>query len=98
VTMYGQDWVLRKGHRIAVLLSSANTDEFVHAATRTPVTVRTAKISLPFLTYDRTEFLQLDGSNPRLEAYRRGATAVLPAATVAASQQEFALPPPLAAR
>ncbi|HWG94985.1 MAG TPA: CocE/NonD family hydrolase, partial [Mycobacteriales bacterium] len=61
LTMYGQDWVVRKGHRVAVLLSSANTDEFVHVATRTPVTVRTAKIALPFLTQERTEFLQLDG-------------------------------------
>ena len=98
LTMYGQDWVVRKGHRVAVLLSSANTDEFVHVATRTPVTVRTAKIALPFLTQERTEFLQLDGRNPRLDAFLRSSTAKLPTETVTASEQPFALPAPLAPR
>ncbi|MFP5218220.1 MAG: hypothetical protein ACLGIG_00570, partial [Actinomycetes bacterium] len=76
VTMYGQDWVVRAGHRLAVLVSSANTDEFLHVATRTPVTVEHAKITLPFLTEERTRFLTLDGSNPRLDAYLEQATSV----------------------
>ncbi|HWH27950.1 MAG TPA: CocE/NonD family hydrolase [Mycobacteriales bacterium] len=96
VTMYGQDWVVRAGHRLAVLLSSANTDEFTHVATRTPVTVEHAKVALPFLTEQRTEFLTLDGSNPRLDAYLERATSVLPAETIGQSTTPFALPGPLA--
>src|SRR3712207_8052905 len=83
-TMYGQDWPIEAGHRIGVLLSSANTDEFQHVATRQAVTVRSAKIALPFLTYDRTEFL--DGeSTPRLESYLSAATARLSETAVAAA-------------
>ena len=98
VTMYGQDWLVEAGHRIGVLLSSANTDEFTHVATRANVTVRNAKIALPFLTYDRTEFLELDGSNPRYDSYMAAATAVLPEATLTEAQAPFTLPAPLASR
>lgn len=95
ITMYGQDWMLPAGHRLAVLVSGANTDEFTHVATRTPVTVEHAKITLPFLTQDRTEFLELDGSNPRLDNYLGAATSVLPATTVESGRTPFTLPGPL---
>ena len=98
VTMYGQDWVLRAGHRLAVLVSSANTDEFRHVATRTPVTVEHAKITLPFLTQQRTAFLTEDGANPRLDAYLAAATSVLPEETAEAARTAFTVPGPLAPR
>jgi hypothetical protein len=95
-SMYGQDWPIPAGDRIAVLISSANTDVFTHVATRTDVTVLSAKIGLPFLARDRTEFLPSDGSTSRLEAYLGGATATLSEAAIAASERPFNLPPPLA--
>lgn len=98
VTMYGQDWVVRAGHRLGVLISSANTDEFLHVATRSTVSVEHARIALPFLIYDRTQFLQLNGTNPRYESFHGAATATLPAATLAAAETAFALPGPLAPR
>jgi hypothetical protein len=92
--MYGQDWIIPAGHRVGVVISPANTDEFRYFATRTDVTVRWAKIELPFLTYDRTEFLD-GGSTPRLENYLGGTKSVLSVETIAASERDFGLPGPL---
>lgn len=93
-TMYGQDWLIPAGHRVGVLISPANTDEFEYYPTRQPVTVRWANIELPFLTNDRTEFLD-GGSTPRLESYLAGTKSVLTAETLAAAEREFVLPGPL---
>ncbi len=96
-SMYGQDWPIDAGHRIGVLVSSANTDEFSHVATRSTVTVRSAKIALPFLTYDRTTFL--DGEvTPRLESYRNAAATTLSPAVLDKATTDFTLPAPLATR
>jgi hypothetical protein len=96
-TMYGQDWPIAAGHRIGVLVSPADGDEWTHVSTETPVTILSAKIGLPFLTYDRTEFLA-NASTPRLEQYKAGAQAPLSAGKIASSERPFNLPPPLAAR
>ena len=96
IVMDGQDWPIPAGNRIGVLVSSANTDQFVHVPTQAPVTVRHAKIGLPFLRYDRTEFLELNGSNPRLDSYLSAARTALPESFLAANQVEFKLPAPLA--
>ena len=95
-TLYGQDWLIPAGHRIGVLISSANTDVFTHVATRQTVTVRHAKIALPFLTFDRDVFLD-GGSTPRLEAYLPQATSTpLDESQLAAAEVGFTLPPKLA--
>jgi hypothetical protein len=94
-SMYGQDWPIQEGHRIGVLVSSANTDEFTHLATRSTVTVRSAKIALPFLTYDRTAFLD-GGVTPRLESYTSADATTLSAEFLTQAQQPFELPQPLA--
>ena len=95
INMYGQDWPIKAGHRLGVLISSANTDEFTHIATRSPVTVRHATIDLPFLTYDRTTFLQEDGANPRLDNYLNAERTALTAEFIAANEAPFTLPEPL---
>ena len=92
--MYGQDWLIEEGHRIGVLLSSANTDQFRHVATRQPVTVQSASIRLPFLTNDRLEFLE-GGSTPRLEEYLGAAGSPLSPAFITSAETAFALPGPL---
>lgn len=92
--LYGQDWPIAAGHRIGVLVSDADTDEFTHVATRSGVTVTSATIALPFLEHDRTRFL--DGtSTPRLEAFLAAPTTTLSPEFLAASQVPFALPGPL---
>ena len=98
IKMYGQDWPIPAGHRIGVLVSSANTDVFTHVPTRADVTVRHATVALPFLTYDRTSFVETDGSNPRLDNYLNAAQTTLPAEFLTANERPFALPAPLAGR
>ena len=90
-TLYGQDWPIAAGHRVGVLVSSADQDEFTHVATRQPVTLTSAKIELPFLSHDRKKFL--DGtSTPRLEAYLGAPATTLSQEFLAASTVPFTLP------
>ena len=56
--LYGQDWPLAAGHRIGVVISSSNSDWWTHIPTFTDVVVLKASVGLPFLTYDRDEFLE----------------------------------------
>jgi predicted acyl esterase len=95
--LYGQDWLIGAGHRLGVLISSANTDQFRHVATDADVTVSDATISLPFLTYERTEFLE-GTSTPRLESFLGSSTATLTGSFIDGAQTMFTLPPALSAR
>lgn len=89
--LYGQDWLIAKGHRIGVLISGSNTDWWVHAPTNSTVTVNAAKIGLPLLTYKRTKFL--DGtSTARLETYKGSMVATVDKETVTAGAKKFKLP------
>jgi hypothetical protein len=94
--LYGQDWVIPTGHRIGVLISDANSDQFRYNATMSSVTIRDARIALPFLRNDRLEFLD-GGSTPRLESYLSSAAGnpAPSAELIAASEIPFELPPPL---
>jgi predicted acyl esterase len=92
--LYGQDWLLRKGHRIGVLLSGSNTDWWSHVPTFTSVKVISASVALPFLTAQRRVFL--DGkATPRLTDYLRTATLTVDQATIDHATRTFRLPPPL---
>jgi uncharacterized protein len=92
--LYGQDWLLRPGHRLGILVSGANAEFWTHIPTLQTVTVRSAEIGLPFLTFDRTRFLE-GGSTPRLESHLASAFVPVSAATIAAGQRPFTLPPAL---
>ena len=97
-TMYGQDWPIQPGHRIAVLISPANTDEFRYdnTSTRQAVTIRYATIDLPFLTNQRTDFLEGSMTTPRLDTYLNpsGKTVLTPE-QLEAGTIDFNLPGPL---
>ena len=97
-TLYGQDWPLAAGHRIGVLVSDADISVFTHVPTQANVTVLSAKIGLPFLKYERTEFLPSEGTTPRLENYRNQTGGSLSAGKIASSQKAFNLPEPLQPR
>lgn len=96
--LYGQDWPIEAGHRIGVLVSDANSDEYLHVPTSTDVEVLDGTISLPFLTYDRIRFIDSDGTTPRLEDFWEDATATLDGDTIAAAETDFTLPAPLRPR
>jgi predicted acyl esterase len=94
--MYGQDWPIPAGHRIGVLISGADRDEFTYngTASNQAVLVSDASIILPFLTNNRTEFLQGDPTG-RLEGFRGGTHTVLAEAFMASNETAFVLPAPL---
>jgi hypothetical protein len=93
--LYGQDWLVRKGHRIGVLLSGSNAEWWVHLSTQTTVTVRSASVGLPLLADRRSKFL--DGrKTPKLENYLDAAVFDVDSSTINAQDRTFRLPPPLA--
>ncbi|MGH3117485.1 MAG: CocE/NonD family hydrolase [Gaiellales bacterium] len=92
--LYGQDWPLRAGHRIGVLVSSSNSDWWIHVPTFSDVTVLSAKVGLPFLTFDRDEFIEGKVTS-RLRDHMEFETFKVSKNTVAGSDRSFDLPPRL---
>jgi hypothetical protein len=90
--LYGQDWVVRRGHRIGVLLSGSNSEWWAHVPTQTTVSVASSSIGLPVLARRRTRFL--DGtSTPALEDHL-GSGFTIERATIEANERAFRLPGP----
>jgi len=85
--LYGQDWLVRRGHRLAVLVTGADSSWWVHLPTGTDVTVDAASIRLPMLTRTRDRFLA-GGSSPRLEEHLTE-TATVDAVTLEESRVRF---------
>ena len=61
--LYPQDWRLEKGHRIGLLLSGSDDSWFMPGVSGTDVTVSGGDVSIPFLRYDRDNFLKGGPSN-----------------------------------
>ncbi len=92
--MYAQDWVVPAGHRLAVEIVGTGSGfaGWVHVPTLQPITVTEADIAIPFLTEDRTEFL--DGyETVRLRGYSTGTD--LDPADFATDAATFTLPDPI---
>jgi hypothetical protein len=53
--LWSADWKLAPGHRIAVRVTDANTDWWLHAPSKQTVTVHGGSLALPFLAEARTE-------------------------------------------
>ncbi len=95
VQMYGQDWVFEAGHRIGVLVSSANSEWWVHAPTNTPVDILAGRVLLPFLHEARTDFFEDGLPTPRLEGHLATGTITMPAGVIESAEVDFTLPPDL---
>ncbi|HEX8204652.1 MAG TPA: CocE/NonD family hydrolase [Solirubrobacteraceae bacterium] len=90
--LYGQDWVVEKGHRIGVLLSGSNTDWWEHVPTGQDVAITRGAVSLPFLRAPRTHFVEdADAKSARLEEEQAGGFPV-PAETIDAAGKRFDVP------
>lgn len=86
------DWTFAAGHRIALRVTDNNSDWWLAAVpTNQTVTVYGGELTLPFLTYERTQKIEGASSPTRLAWVNR--TATVPAD---APSTEFALPPALA--
>lgn len=90
--LYGDDWAFPAGHRIGVLVTSSNAEWWTHIPTGQQVTVKSASVSLPFLSCARTATIQ-GGMSVRLESYLKNAPFAVDPATVAANTANgFPLP------
>jgi hypothetical protein len=95
--LYGQDWIFEPGHRVGVLVSSANDEWWVHAPTRQPVAFEAASVRLPWLTFRRDA--DLEGKRAlKLRDYLEDAPFRVHEATIAQRSATFELPPALAER
>jgi hypothetical protein len=91
--LYGQDWIFAAGHRVGVLLTGANAEWWAHVPTLTTVTVKSARLALPWLARHRSADLP-GGRAVRLDEYLAAAPFKVDAATIAANTSpSFALPP-----
>jgi hypothetical protein len=92
--MYGNDWLLRKGDRIGVLVTTANADWWTPTPSGSTVTVKSGSITLPFLAHQRTHHIR--GKLPtRLAQWLGDAPFSLSSSTVKSSTSaSFVLPPP----
>src|SRR5215213_335887 len=92
--LWSADWKLAAGHRIGVRVTDNNQDWWLLALpTLQTVVVRGGTVTLPFLRYRRTQTIQGD-PGIQLAGYLSDTLSV-PAATLAASQATFTLPPAL---
>jgi hypothetical protein len=82
--LYDQDWKMPAGHRIGVMVTGSNQGWWTHVPTGQEVTVKSAQLSLPFLTCQRTATLPGETS-VRLTNYARTEPFQLPADLIAAN-------------
>jgi uncharacterized protein len=95
--LYGDDWKLPAGHRVGVLLTSSNSEWWLHRPTLQPVTVGSASISLPWRSCEGGAAIE-GGPSIKLDSYKAAAPFAVPAATIAAATDpSFALPGTLGA-
>lgn len=57
-TLYPQDWVFEKGHRVAIHLSGSDDDWFSPGTTMSTVDVLGGSVTLPLLRFVRDDFLE----------------------------------------
>lgn len=91
--LYANDWTFEAGHRVGVLLSSANAEWWQHVPTLGTVSVSDASMTLPFLQFSRPS--DLPGRKAaKLESFLASAPFEVPEATIAAATANaFPLPP-----
>ena len=89
--LYGQDWPLAAGHRIGVVVSSSNSDWWTHIPTFTDVAIVRARVGLPFLTYDRDDFIE-GRITGRLKSHLENEYLEPPADMLADGARRFELP------
>jgi predicted acyl esterase len=95
--LYGDDWMLPAGHRVGVLLTSSNSEWWLHRPTLQPVTVASASIALPWRSCAGGAAIE-GGPSIKLDDYKASAPFTVDAATIAAATDPaFALPGALSA-
>ena len=90
--LWSADWKIPAGHRIAVKVTDANSDWWVHVPTFQDVTVNGGQITLPFLRTKRTKTIQGDPGT-QLQGYLSETVTVPPETIESSESDSFVLPP-----
>ena len=90
--LWSADWKLPAGHRIAVRVTDANEDWWIHAPTFDDVQVVGGSVTLPFLGQQRTQTIEGDPGT-QLEGYLSETITVPPETVRDSVDPGFALPP-----
>ena len=90
--LYPQDWRLLAGHRIGLLVSGSDLSLYYPPHSGLPAQLRGGSVSMPALRGLRT-FESTAVGRPSTAMKARPAPFAVPAATIAAAEQQVALPP-----
>jgi hypothetical protein len=92
--MYGNDWLISAGHRIGVLVTTANAEWWSPTPSMSTVSVVKGRITLPFLQHQRTADLTGYKRPARLDQWLQDAPFTVDQSTVNSSTSPgFKLPP-----
>ena len=92
--MYGNDWLLPAGHRIGVLVTTANAEWWTPTPSMSTVTLVKGSITLPFLRHLRTANLNGYKRPARLDQWLQAAPFTVSQSTIDSSESKaFRLPP-----
>jgi uncharacterized protein len=89
VELYPQDWTIKPGNRLLMIVSSADMGWWLPPYSGNTVTVKSGTASIPFLRYERTRFLE--GGRSRAMDSRRNLQFDIKKAE--ANQVDMTLPP-----
>jgi uncharacterized protein len=90
--LWSADWKVPAGHRIAVRVTDANEDWWIHTPTFDDVQVVGGSVTLPFLSQQRAQTIQGDPGT-QLERYLAETITVPPETLRDSVSSDFALPP-----
>jgi uncharacterized protein len=90
--LWSADWKIPAGHRIAVKVTDANSDWWVHVPTFQDVTVHGGEIKLPFLRRARNKTIEGDPGT-QLQGYLSETVTVPPEMIDSSESGSFTLPP-----
>jgi predicted acyl esterase len=90
--LWSADWKIPAGHRIAVRVTDANEDWWVHTPLFDTVKVVGGSVTLPFLTYQRPDTIQ-GAPGTQLEDYLNETITVPPETMRDSVSSSFQLPP-----
>jgi hypothetical protein len=90
--LWSADWKIPAGHRIAIRVTDANSDWWVHAPTFQDVTVYGGQVTLPFLRHRRKANTHGDPGT-QLQGYLSETVTVPPETIASAESDSFGLPP-----
>ena len=106
--LYPQDWTLQPGHRLGLLVAGSDLDWYNPPHSGQTVDILGGQLTVPFLSYQRTKFLEGDVSQAMLnrdpipidpaELEERSVAAQIPPALVPAPGPTGKTPPPRGTR